>query len=114
MPVVSVAELKDQLNLDRDDYTFDSLLARKLDAAEAYVASFIGAALPVTEYLDPNADPGVEPEVVRVLPAVVTQAVLMLAAFWFETREAAQVGGNPYTVPFGVHDLLQPLRQWVV
>lgn len=38
----------------------------------------------------------------------------MLAAYWYEQREAALTGGNAYAVPFGVHDLLQSQRAWVV
>lgn len=95
MPVViAVPELKAQLNLDSD--TEDTFLADKIDAAEAYASSFIGGPIP---------DP---------VPAAIKQAVLMLAAFWYEAREAATVGGNPYAVPFGVHDLLQAHRAWAV
>ncbi len=95
MPVaISVAELKAQLNLDSEDD--DALLSLKIEAAEAYAASFIGGPIP---------DPA---------PAAIRQAVLMLAAYWYEAREAATVGGNPYAVPFGVHDLLQAHRAWVV
>jgi uncharacterized phage protein (possible DNA packaging) len=94
MSAVSVPELKAQLNLDHD--FDDALLALKIDAAEAYAASFIGTAIP-------------EP-----IPAAIRQAVLMLSAHWYETREAAMVGGSAYVVPFGVHDLLQAHRAWVV
>ncbi|MGA0539050.1 head-tail connector protein [Neotabrizicola sp. VNH66] len=95
MPVaITVAELKAQLNLDSD--TDDALLSLKIEAAEAYCASFIGGPIP---------DP---------VPATIKQAVLMLAAYWYEAREAATVGGNPYAVPFGCHDLLQAHRAWVV
>ncbi|PYF06737.1 putative phage protein (predicted DNA packaging)/uncharacterized phiE125 gp8 family phage protein [Rhodobacter viridis] len=94
MPSVTVPELKAQLNLDHD--LDDALLSHQIEAAEAHVASFIGS---------PLTDP---------LPAAIRQAVLMLAAYWYETRETAQAGGAPYAVPFGVHDLLQPHRVWVV
>lgn len=94
MPFVTVPELKAQLNIDHD--LDDALLSHQIEAAEAHVASFIGASLP---------DP---------LPAAIRQAVLMLAAYWYETRETAQAGGAPFVVPFGVHDLLQPHRVWVV
>ena len=95
MPVtVTVPELRAQLNLDSEHD--DALLAQKIDAAEAYCASFMGGWIP---------DPA---------PAAVKQAVMMLAAYWYELREAAVVGGNPYQVPFGVHDLLQAHRMWVV
>lgn len=94
MPSVSVSELKTQLNLDHD--LDDALLALKIDAAEAYAASFIGSTIP-------------EP-----IPAAIRQAVLMLAAHWYEVREATLTGGSAYVVPFGVHDLLQAHRAWVV
>lgn len=95
MPVaITVPELRDQLNLDSEHD--DTLLTLKIDAAEAYVSSFIGAPIPTPA------------------PAAIKQAVLMLAAYWYELREAATVGGNPYAVPFGVHDLLQAHRAWVV
>lgn len=86
--------LKSQLNIEHD--LDDVLLQHKLEAAEGYCASYIG---------DWIYDPA---------PAAFTQAVLMLAAYWYEIREAAVVGGNAYMIPFGVHDLLQPYRRWVV
>ncbi len=95
MPVaITVPELRVQLNLESEDD--DTLLAQKIDAAEAYASSYICGAIP---------DPA---------PAAIRQAVLMLAAFWYEAREAATTGGNPYLIPFGVHDLLQAHRAWVV
>ncbi|WP_151720652.1 head-tail connector protein [Gemmobacter serpentinus] len=102
MPIaITVPELKAYLNLpislDEPPLdTDDTLLSLKIDAAEAYCASFIGTPIP---------DPA---------PAAIKQAVLMLAAYWYEMREAATVGGNPYSVPFGVHDLLQAHHVWVV
>lgn len=94
MPFVTVPELKAQLNLDHD--LDDALLSHQIEAAEAHVASFIGSPLTAP------------------LPAAIRQAVLMLAAYWYETRETAQAGGAPSAVPFGVYDLLQPHRVWVV
>jgi len=94
MPIVSVPELKSQLNLDHD--LDDALLSLKIDAAEAYCSSFIAGEIP---------DPA---------PATIKQAILMLAAHWYENREAVLTGGNAYIVPFGVHDLLGAHRAWVV
>lgn len=93
MSVTPVASLKAHLNLEHD--LDDALLSSYLDAAEAYASDFVGQFLDVEK------------------PAV-TQAVLMLAGFWYENREAAQSGGNAYVVPFGVHDLLQAYRKWAV
>ncbi|WP_108262275.1 head-tail connector protein [Mangrovicoccus ximenensis] len=94
MSSVSVDELKAQLNLDHD--LDDDLLASKIDVAEAYAAAFIGQPIP---------DP---------CPGTIKQAILMLAAYWYEFREAATSSGNMYTTPFGVRDLLQPHRTWAV
>ena len=95
MPVaITVPELRVQLNLESE--AEDAFLTNKIEAAEAYTASYIGHPIP---------DPA---------PAAIKQAVLMLAAYWYEAREAATVGGNPYAVPFGVQDLLQAHRAWVV
>ena len=90
---VDTSDLRAQLNLS--DHHDDALLDQKLEAAEAYCASFIGAPIP------------------NPAPAAIRQAVLMLSAYWYETREAA-TDGNLFTVPFGVHDLLQAHRRWVV
>ena len=95
MPIVHFSELETQLNIG-DDGDDSQLLEQKIAAAEAYCASFIGTAIP------------------NPAPAAIHQAVLMLSAYWFEMREAATSGGNPYTVPFGVHELLQAHRTWVV
>ena len=94
MPALSVPELKAQLTLDHD--LDDALLAQKIDAAEAYVSSYIGEPIPTP------------------CPAAIKQAVLMLAAYWYEVREAATIGGNAYAIPFGVHDLLQPHKAWTM
>lgn len=94
MSAVSVDELKAQLNLDHD--LDDGLLSSKIDAAEAYAAGFTGAPIP-----SPCA-------------AAIKQAVLRLASYWYEVRDAALLGSNAYAVPYGAHDLLQPHRAWVV
>lgn len=92
-PVYLLADLKAQLNLDHD--LDDALLAHKITAAETYCQAFIGPY---------NGGSGT---------ALFKQAVLMLAAYWYEQRESASdVTMRP--VPFGVHDMLQPLRQWAV
>lgn len=92
--ITPLSLLKSQLNIEHD--LDDALLQHKIEAAEGYAHSYIGGPIP---------DPA---------PAAITQAVLMLAAYWYEIREAATVGGNAYMIPFGVHDLLQAYRQWVV
>ena len=75
---ITVPELRVQLNLESEDD--DTLLAQKIDAAEAYASSYIGGAIP---------DPA---------PAAIKQAVLMLAAFWYEAARPRR-RASPLTCP---------------
>lgn len=93
MPHTPLGLLKQQLNLDHD--LDDALLTHKLNAAEDWIGSYIGA--PLTE----------------PVPASVTEAVLQLAAFWYGQRESASEL-RTLPVPFGVHVLLAPHRAAVV
>lgn len=86
-----VSLLKSQLNLDHD--LDDALLAHKLDAAEGWIGFHIGTAFVAGD-------------------AVLTEAALQLAAYWYEQRESAgDVTMRP--VPFGVYELLSPYREQV-
>ncbi|WP_417278404.1 head-tail connector protein [Celeribacter sp.] len=112
MSVTPVALLKAHLNLEHD--LDDDLLQLYLNAAEAYVAKYIGGEIPeipepvvdADGFLLVKADPDPVPDI--------RLAVLMLAGFWYENREAAQSSGKTAMVPFGVHDLLDSHRRWVV
>lgn len=84
--------LKSQLNIDHD--LDDALLTHKLNAAENWVRNYTGGA-----YLSNYSD--------------MVEAVLQLAAYWYEQREAASFGMNTAPVPFGVRDLLRPYRDEV-
>ncbi|TPW26388.1 head-tail connector protein [Pararhizobium mangrovi] len=92
--LVSIDLLKAQLNLVGTDD--DVLLAHKLGAAEAWLAGYIGKPLST---FDP-------------LPADLVEAVLQLAAYHYEQREAASFGVSTLPVPFGVTDLARPHREW--
>ncbi len=90
---MTLDELKAHLNLDHD--ADDVLLVGKLTAAQVWVGTYIGT--PLTS--------------LQAIPANVSEAVLQLAASWYEQREAVAFG-NAWTVPFGVHELLAPARTW--
>lgn len=92
---ISIADLKTHMEILEDEAT-DALLQQKLDAAEAWVAGYIGQDL---ADLDP-------------LPANVKEAVLRLAADLYENREASIIGVSVETLPFGVADLLAAVRNW--
>ena len=94
MTITSLTLLKQNLNVDHD--LDDALLDHKLAAAEAWVLGGVETAYQTAP-----------------LPAPVTEAILQLAALWYEQREAASLGGNVAAIPFGVHDLLAPYREQV-
>ena len=83
-----VALIRAHLNLedDRDD----DLLTHYANVAQAWVAAYTG--LPYDD-----AQP------------LMVQAGLLLVAHQYEAREAI-VFANAYQLPFGVHDLLSPLK----
>lgn len=95
MSVVTLAELKAQLSWLDDLGDLDNeLMQAKLDAAEDHIARMLGFAF--TE---------------GTMPAALRQAVLMLAAFWYENREAATDGAR-VTLPFGVEEIVREYRAW--
>ena len=90
MPL-SLALIRAHLNLD-DDRDPD-LLAHYCSVAEAWVRAYTG--LPF--------DAG---------NALMAQAALLMVAHQYEAREAVTFA-SAYQLPFGVHDLLSPLKQRV-
>jgi hypothetical protein len=95
MIITTVADLRTHLSMQEDEES-DALLQQKLDAAQAWIAGYIGQDL---ADLDP-------------LPANVKEAILRLAADLYENREASIVGVSAETLPFGVVDLLASVRNW--
>jgi hypothetical protein len=88
--------LKAQLNIV--DNTDDDMLARKLAAAEVMVSNDTGALTPVT-YATATAD--------------LAEAIMMMAAHFYENREAVLVGITAQTLPLGYADLIASSRKWV-
>lgn len=84
--------LKSQLNITHA--LDDDLLAHKLAVAELWIGKNTGTSF------DPS-DP------------ILTEAALMLGAFWYEQREAASFGLTTAPVPFGVRELLNSYRESV-
>jgi hypothetical protein len=95
MTITTIADLKTHMGLLEDEAT-DELLQQKLNAAEAWVAGYVGQ-----DFTD-----------LDTLPATVTEAVLRLAADLYENREATLVGVSAETLPFGVVELLASVRNW--
>ena len=68
----------------------DALLTHYSNVAEAWVAAYTG------QPFDPDN-------------ALMIQAALLLIAHQYENREGVTLS-NPYSLPFGVTDLLSPLK----
>ena len=88
---LTVADLRAHLRLDPDDTSEDELLTAKIDAAEQWVASYIGA--PLAEFGD-------------TIPAPIVEAIRQLAGHAYENREGS---GD---VPLDTIRLLSPFRSW--
>ena len=91
-----ITELANQLNLGGADDA-GNVVFQKLSAAYAHVESLCGGTIPTP------------------IPAPVREAVLMLAAWLYEQREAAlpgTTGVGVVTVPFGFDELIAPYRAW--
>lgn len=78
----------------------DEVLTRLLGASTAHVERLLGYRLTDIEKLPDGP------------PADLEQAVLMLAADWYENREASLVGVSAQPIPFGVHAIVNEHREW--
>jgi hypothetical protein len=103
MAIVTVAELKEQLNLTDDLGTDDdALLGRKISAAQDHIERQLGFKIGARYGAD-NQDP---------IPAALVEAVSQLAAHWYENREASLIGVNGYSLPFGVQEIVDGYREY--
>lgn len=100
MSIVTVTELAQQLEIVNPDVAEQARLQRLIDAAEAYTETWLPQALSA---YDP-------------LPADLKHAVVMLAASFYENREALSVGQSttvvPQQLPFGWADIIRGYRAW--
>lgn len=76
----------------------DELLQHYLDAAETWASGYLG--LPLSDF---------QP----AIPADVKQAILQVAAHYYQNREAALIGVNAYDLPYGIDELLRKYRREV-
>lgn len=93
MSIVTLALAKAHMNIDGT--ADDDLISLYLDAAEAFLANYIGK--PLAD-LDP-------------LPADLKLAVLKLVAFHYEQREAVAFGGTMQIAPFSVVSIADAYRE---
>lgn len=101
--IVTVDEVKQQLNqtLDVDD----ALIQRKAEAAQNYLESLLG--FRIEERFPPAGDPPAS-----TVPPVLKECVCLLAAHWYENREATLVGINAQEMPIGFDDIVNEHRDW--
>lgn len=101
MAIVTTDQLKEQLAFTPDmGAVDDDLLSRKAAAAQDLIERRLGF-----KVADRFGGTGQEP-----IPLALIEAVLMLAAWWYETRETA--GDNSREVPFGVSMIIDDFRDW--
>lgn len=98
MAIVTAEDLKRQLALT-DDAPADDLaqLDGKIAAAEAHIERLLGFGFEDTYGENPVPEP-------------LKEAVLQLAAWWFENREA--VTSQAEALPFGVAEIVNEYRDW--
>lgn len=101
---VTLEEAKAQMNqtLDVDD----ALIERKIMAAQSHLEGLLGFKL-VERY--PTTDPISYPATV---PAALKECVSLLAAHWYESREAVLVGVVGQQLPIGVDNVVANFRDY--
>ena len=103
MAIVTVDQLKEQLNLTDDlGSGDDALLGRKIAAAQGHLERLLGFKIEET-----YGGGGQEP-----IPPSLIEAVCQLAAHWYENREGAVVGATAQALPFGLSDIVREFREW--
>jgi Phage QLRG family, putative DNA packaging. len=101
--IVTLIQLKEQLAFSDDlGVVDDDLLARKLAAAQNHIERLLGYKIEETFGGD-----GQEP-----IPPALVEAVSQLAAWWYEQREAVNVGNIVTSVPFGVAEIVIEYREF--
>lgn len=99
---LDVDALKAQLNMtaEEGDEIDETVLPQVLAAAQAHAERILGYALTDTTELPDGA------------PADLEQAVLMIAAHWYNERETVLIGVTGQEVPFGAAQILGEYRTY--
>ncbi len=101
MAIITLTEMRDYLSFTDDLGTADNaMITGMIDAAQAHIERLLGFTMAAT--FGGLGQPAV--------PADLKQAVQMLAALWFEYREAA--GGSLNELPFGVANIVREYREY--
>lgn len=94
--IVTTAEMKAQIGWTEGLPNDDALMDRKLAAAQDHLERLLGFKIETTYPSD--------------VPAALKEAVLQLAAHWFENREASVAGVTMIAIPFGVEQIISEYR----
>lgn len=101
---VTLTEAKAQMNVTLD--VDDALVERKIVAAQSHLEGLLGFKL-IERY--PAVAPVTYPATV---PAALKECVALLAAHWYENREALLVGVSGQALPIGVDDVVANFRDY--
>lgn len=101
---IPLEDMKEVLGLSPDQDADDMVIQRKVEAAEDHINRMLGFQMRV-RYPAPADDP-----VASTVPASLREAVVQLAAWWFENREA--VTDMSRELPFGVREIVTEYREW--
>ena len=103
MAIVTRDELKEQLAFTEDlGEIDDELLDRKLAAAQNHIERLLGYKIEAS-----FGGEGQEP-----VPPALAEAVCQLAAWWYESREAVNVGNIVTSIPYGVSEIVTEYREF--
>jgi len=102
MAAVTLEQLKEQISFTDDiGEADDALLTAKLNAAQGFIESQLGFTMQ-SRFTDEGDE----------IPPALSQAILQLAAWWYDQRETANVGNIVSEVPFGVTEIVTSYRDW--
>lgn len=109
MTVVLLDEMMRHLSLT-DDMPGDDLvlLEGKIAAAQNHADRLLG--FKIEDRYIPDHETPTEGDDREALPPTLKEAVMQLAGWWFENREAVTDAGR--VLPFGVSDIINEYREW--
>jgi hypothetical protein len=98
MAIVELASMKAELGII--DSVDDALISSKINEAQAHLEALLGYT--ITEEFPSSV----------VVPGDLVAAVKMLAAGWYENREASLVGVSGMETPHGVWEIVRNRRRY--
>ena len=96
MAIITLEGMKANLGLTPDQDEDDVLILGKIEAAQNHIERLLGVRI--------------EERFPADIPPALREAVMQLAAWWFENREAAT--DLTRELPFGVRDIVTEYRGW--